>query len=76
MLDEIRHLRRAEAREPYRRGTRSEGDDGDDALETYGYEAHEGCCERCVGHATDDCCVTAELLEVQNEEDLVFGACR
>ena len=33
---------------------------------TCGYEAHEGCCDGCVGHTTDGYCVTEELLEVQN----------
>ena len=32
------------------------------------YEAHEGCCEGCIGHTTDGYCVTMELLEVQNGE--------
>jgi hypothetical protein len=35
---------------------------------TCGYEAHEGCCDGCIGHTTDGYCVTEELLEVQNGE--------
>ena len=34
-----------------------------------GYEAHEGCCEGCIGHTTDGYCVTQELLEEQNGEE-------
>ena len=33
-----------------------------------GYEAHEGCCEGCIAHTMDGCCVTEELLEMQNGE--------
>jgi hypothetical protein len=33
-----------------------------------GYEAHEGCCEGCIGHTTDGYCVTEGLLEAQNRE--------
>ena len=30
--------------------------------QTCGYQKHEGCCEGCCGHTTDEQCVTAELL--------------
>jgi len=26
-------------------------------------QAHEGCCEGCIGHTTDGQCVTEELLD-------------
>jgi hypothetical protein len=39
-----------------------------------GYEAHEGCCEGCIGHTTDGYCVTEELLEVQTARRLSHSA--
>lgn len=36
--------------------------------QTCGYQAHEGCCEGCIGHTTDGQCVTAELLAQANDE--------
>jgi hypothetical protein len=30
---------------------------------TYGDQAHEGCCEGCIGHTTDGQCVTEQLLD-------------
>src|SRR5689334_17558076 len=32
-----------------------------------GYQAHEGCCEGCIGHTTDGQCVTVELLDEWEE---------
>jgi hypothetical protein len=36
---------------------------------TCGYQAHEECCEGCIGHTTDGQCVTAELLDKWEEVD-------
>jgi hypothetical protein len=32
------------------------------------YQEHDGCCEDCIGHTTDRCCVTPDLLGDEPEE--------
>jgi hypothetical protein len=38
--------------------------------ESCGYLEHDGCCEGCVGHATDGRCVTVEVLEAAGQDCL------
>jgi hypothetical protein len=33
---------------------------------------HDGCCEGCVGHAIDGLCITLELLEAEDQEELIY----
>jgi hypothetical protein len=35
------------------------------------YQTHEGCCEGCIGHTTDDRCVVPQLLEDEDREIVV-----
>jgi hypothetical protein len=40
---------------------------------TSGYQAHESCCEGCIGHTTEGYCVCKEPLATQNDEQPVDG---
>jgi hypothetical protein len=40
--------------------------------ENCGYLMHDGCCEGCVGHAIDGLCITLELLEAEDQEELIY----